>query len=94
MDEQLLITAAWFHDKGYVFTGIGHEEQSADIAFEYLKMFNLPVDFLPKLERLIKATKSSAEPSTLLEEDPVRRRSAASGGIQLYGLVHVFKRRA
>lgn len=67
-DRLILITAAWFHDTGYVYGGTGHEEQSAKIAFEYLREFNLSPDFLSWLKNLILSTQPSAKPRTLLEE--------------------------
>lgn len=62
-----LIAAAWFHDTGYSRGNINHEEQSVQIAFEFLAGFEVEQEHLTKIEQLILATRLAAQPSTLTE---------------------------
>ncbi|HEY5749457.1 MAG TPA: HD domain-containing protein [Chryseolinea sp.] len=68
MEMEALLTAAWFHDTGYVRGGANHEQESVKIAFGFLNDFNLPPEFYFKIEGLISATKLSVRPVGLLEE--------------------------
>lgn len=65
---EVLLTAAWFHDTGYVRGGANHEQESVKIAVRFLQDFNLSPEFYFKIEGLINATKISVGPVGLLEE--------------------------
>ena len=65
---EVLLTAAWFHDTGYVRGGANHEQESVKIAVRFLRDFNLSPEFYFKIEGLINATRISARPVGLLEE--------------------------
>ncbi len=67
-DGQVLVTAAWFHDSGYVHGGDNHERRSVNIAREFLSNLNVESDDLLKIERLILATRIPASPLTLAEK--------------------------
>ncbi len=65
---EVLLTAAWFHDTGYITGGANHEQESVKIAVRFLRDFNLPPEFYFKIEGLINATRITARPVGLLEE--------------------------
>jgi predicted metal-dependent HD superfamily phosphohydrolase len=65
---EVLLTAAWFHDTGYIHGGRNHEQESVKIAVSFLRDFNLPPEFYFKIEGLINATRITARPTGLLEE--------------------------
>ncbi len=67
-DREILLTAAWFHDIGYIRGNINHEEDGAKIASAFLNDRNLPSEFIDKVAALIHATKLPAKPGTLLEK--------------------------
>ncbi len=65
---EMVILAAWFHDTGYSEKYIGHEEISARIAFEFLKLNNYPEAKILKVERIIMATRMPQLPENILEK--------------------------
>jgi predicted metal-dependent HD superfamily phosphohydrolase len=68
-DKTVLLTAGWFHDTGFI-TGIaeGHEEESATIAMQFLKLHNQSPEFIEKVRNTILATKLPQSPSSLIED--------------------------
>jgi predicted metal-dependent HD superfamily phosphohydrolase len=67
-DMQLLLTAALFHDSGFMHGPNNHEEESCRIASEYLPGFNYSDDEIEKINGMIMATKLPQTPRTPLEE--------------------------
>jgi uncharacterized protein len=67
-DRILLLTAAFFHDLGFVEKRIGHEDVSIRIAREALPPLGYPSHSLDVIEDLIKVTRLPQTPQTLLEE--------------------------
>lgn len=67
-DLELLLIAAWFHDTGYTKGIENHENNSKDIAGEYLSEKNISNEKIEKVNELIDATKMPQKPSNLLEE--------------------------
>ncbi|MBU2927775.1 Pycsar system effector family protein [Winogradskyella psychrotolerans] len=63
----VLLLAGWFHDTGFIYTDVGHEEESVKIAQSYLKEQNLPPDTLSQVEQLILVTKKGIKPTNMLE---------------------------
>ncbi len=68
VDKEALITAAWFHDTGFKYGSINHEEKSVKIAFVFLKEFKVTPEFLLKVNALILVTKQPSNPTSLLQE--------------------------
>jgi len=66
-DLEILNIAAWFHDTGYIFRANGHEEKSAEIAYEFLTERNYQEDKIDKAVACIMATKISNQPKNILE---------------------------
>lgn len=67
-DRVLLLTAAFFHDLGFIEKRSGHEEVSIRIARETLPSFGYPPHSLDVIEDLIKVTRLPQTPHTLLEK--------------------------
>jgi len=69
-EEQLgLLTAAWFHDTGYLVVGPkDHEEESQRIANAFLKERNASNEFIELVNGCIAATKLPAAPQNLLQQ--------------------------
>ena len=67
-DQKLLLTAALFHDSGFIITRDGHEEESCRIARHHLPDYGyLPVE-LELICGMIMATRMPQSPQTYLEE--------------------------
>jgi uncharacterized protein len=68
--EELLLlqTAAIFHDAGYIYSRINHEEKSCNIARELLKTKGVDDDAIEKICDLIMATKVPHNPKDKLAE--------------------------
>ena len=64
----LLLTAALFHDSGFLRDQKNHEKVSCDIACEYLPGYGYNPDDINKICGMIMATKVPQEPHTHLEE--------------------------
>jgi uncharacterized protein len=64
---ELLLTAAWFHDLGFIETRAGHEIVSARFASEVLPGFGYSEDQIQTVQRIIMATVVPQNPHTLLE---------------------------
>lgn len=67
-DREALLTAAWFHDAGYLYGNSNHEEESTKIASDFLESINTNLEFIVQVNTLILATKLPATPTTLLQE--------------------------
>lgn len=65
--RMLLVTAAWFHDLGFVERREGHELASARIAAAALPSFGYPPGQVAAIERMIMATRLPQSPQTPLE---------------------------
>lgn len=64
----LLLTAAWFHDLGYIHQGPGHEAVSVQIAEEILPSFGYNREQVEIVCGVILATKLPQSPRDLLEQ--------------------------
>jgi uncharacterized protein len=60
--------AAWFHDTGYYFKYIGHEDESIRMAEEFLEDKSYPLDKTEIVISCIEATRYPQAPLTLQEE--------------------------
>ena len=64
----LLLTAALFHDTGFLKNYKNHEEHSCEIARDVLPEFGYSPESIDKICKLIMCTKLPQTPSTLLEQ--------------------------
>ncbi|WP_281239368.1 Pycsar system effector family protein [Flavobacterium praedii] len=67
-EKEILLNAAWFHDTGYTKGCENHEEFSAEIATDFLKVNNKSDEYISNVSSLIKATSKEYIPQTLLEK--------------------------
>lgn len=67
-DLDLLLTAAWFHDIGFVETRAGHEAAGARIVAEVLPGFGYTPHQIQAIQAIIMATVLPQSPATLLEQ--------------------------
>lgn len=65
---QDLLLAAWFHDTGYINTYKGHEEESVQLATEWLEAKQHPKERIERICSIIMATCHTHEPQSLEEE--------------------------
>ncbi|MFT4031737.1 MAG: DUF5706 domain-containing protein [Siphonobacter sp.] len=65
----VVLTAAWFHDSGYLL-GVPsqHEEKGAEAAREFLQKNKVAEDFIQRIEGCILATKMPQSPRNMLEQ--------------------------
>ncbi|SOC80364.1 Predicted metal-dependent phosphohydrolase, HD superfamily [Salinimicrobium sediminis] len=66
--EEALLLAAWLHDTGYTRKYAGHEEESVEIAKEWLQQNDADAETIETVSRCILATRMHAEPRDILEE--------------------------
>ncbi|MDX1427957.1 MAG: DUF5706 domain-containing protein [Salegentibacter mishustinae] len=66
--EEALLLAAWLHDTGYTRTFNGHEEESVNIARDFLKQHNATPELIEDVVKNIKATKFDSVPETISEK--------------------------
>ena len=66
--KELVLTAALFHDSGFIIGADCHEEESCRIAEEYLSYYGYDFDDLEAIKGMIMATKLPQTPKNLLEE--------------------------
>ncbi|WP_233897862.1 Pycsar system effector family protein [Tenacibaculum piscium] len=59
-DATNLLLSAWFHDTGYIFSIENHEEESVQIASDFLKKQAVSAELISEVSRLILATKIGA----------------------------------
>jgi HD superfamily phosphodiesterase len=68
-DRFIVITAAWFHDTGYLLGEASeHEKNGVEAASVFLRSKNADEESIEKVKRCILATKMPQSPQTLLEE--------------------------
>ncbi len=67
-DVEILLSAAWFHDTGYIRGGKGHEKESVKIASQFLQLLGVSQMFVGSVQRLILSTMLPPKPVDLLEE--------------------------
>ena len=60
----LVLFCAWFHDVGYTETYIGHEQESARMARDFLEKEGAEEDLIKQVEEAILATKIPQKPTT------------------------------
>ena len=63
----ILLTAAWFHDTGYIKTYVGHEQESISIATDFLKKKKVDQDIIEVIANCIKATIYTRKPGDKTE---------------------------
>lgn len=63
-DEEMdmVITAAWFHDSGYIVSHIEHEEESKKIAQQYLSDHGIQQDMIDRILKCIDSTRMPQDP--------------------------------
>ncbi len=66
-EKKLLLTAALFHDSGFLETYDNHEEASCKLAATYLPEYDYSQEQIDEICRLIRATKVPQQPSGRLE---------------------------
>jgi predicted metal-dependent HD superfamily phosphohydrolase len=64
----LLLTAAYYHDCGFLVKAIGHEEESCRIARETLPGFGYDTEEIDKICGMVMATRMPQSPQNYLEE--------------------------
>ena len=67
-DIDLLLTAAAFHDTGYLYSRHEHEEKSCEIARGLLPKLGVDAEVIDSICQLILATRMPHEPQNRLEE--------------------------
>jgi uncharacterized protein len=67
-EKELVLTAALFHDSGFIVGANCHEEESCRIAAEYLPYYGCDFDDMEAITGMIMATKLPQRPKNLLEE--------------------------
>ncbi len=61
-DGEALLLAAWFHDCGHVFSYMGHEQYSKELAQAFLKKEKYPSELLERVMGCIQATAMPQNP--------------------------------
>ncbi|MFA6469140.1 MAG: HD domain-containing protein [Bacteroidota bacterium] len=67
-NKEIVLLAAWFHDTGYLFSPVEHEERSIVIATEFLRAHGYPETKIKMIAGCIRATKVPQQPKTDLEK--------------------------
>lgn len=67
VDQEDLLLAAWFHDAGYTQCGEGHEKQSGEIAYAFLREKGMEEPRAQRIANLILVTERHAVPTTAVE---------------------------
>lgn len=67
-DFFVVITAAWFHDTGYLKTRDHHERESVIVADNYLRQQGIDQQTIARINQCIMATEMPQNPQNLLEE--------------------------
>lgn len=65
--QEKLIIAGWFHDTGYTKTVQGHENESANIAKEYLSEHHFDENYIKEIQDYILITTLNRVPQTIGE---------------------------
>ncbi|MBE2246375.1 MAG: HD domain-containing protein [Candidatus Competibacteraceae bacterium] len=66
-EQEIVILAAWFHDVGYTEKYIGHEEESQEIASEFLRQHSFPEEKILIVKNCILSTKYLHHSGNVLE---------------------------
>ncbi len=66
-EKEIIMLSAWFHDTGYVRTYKGHEQESINIAEEFLNKHNYPKGKLDKVKDCILSTDYDIQPRNKIE---------------------------
>ncbi len=66
-ENNILLTAAWFHDTGYIKTYNGHEKESINIATDFLKKKKVDEEIIKVIANCIKATIYTRKPENKIE---------------------------
>jgi uncharacterized protein len=67
-EQKLLLTAALFHDSGFIKARLGHEQESCHIARRYLPSFGYQPAEIELICGMIMSTRIPQSPQTYLEE--------------------------
>lgn len=67
-DKEVVMMAAWFHDTGFSKTYKGHEEESKNIAIQFLSELGTEEEVIKNICLCIEATKIPQTPTTTLAE--------------------------
>lgn len=67
-DYNLLLTAAYYHDSGFLFQYKSNEPLAVQLATKTLPKFGYSTDDIDSINKIILATQSHITPSSLLEE--------------------------
>ncbi|MGI4022384.1 MAG: HD domain-containing protein [Janthinobacterium lividum] len=67
-EMKLLLTAAWFHDSGFLKGAQNHEEESCRIAKQFLPDYNYTTEEIDRICGMIMATLIPQSPKNHLEE--------------------------
>lgn len=67
-DKEKLVLSAWFHDTGFTVNPDNHEEESVQIASEFLKGENTPKETIEAISEIILSTKLGVIPKTNLDK--------------------------
>ncbi|HEY9002991.1 MAG TPA: Pycsar system effector family protein [Mucilaginibacter sp.] len=67
-DFFVVVTAAWFHDTGYLKTRDHHERESVKVADNYLRQQGIDQETIARINQCIMATEMPQNPQSLLEE--------------------------
>ncbi|MBS1522509.1 MAG: phosphohydrolase [Bacteroidetes bacterium] len=67
-DFFVVVTAAWFHDTGYLKTRDNHERESVKVADNYLRQQGVDQETIARINQCIMATEMPQNPQNLLEE--------------------------
>ncbi|MCK9409897.1 MAG: HD domain-containing protein [Bacteriovoracaceae bacterium] len=67
-NKEIVLLAAWFHDTGYLFSPVDHEERSVTIASEFLRSLKFSDSKISRVAGCIRATKVPQKPKTELEK--------------------------
>lgn len=65
---EVIVIAAWFHDTGYLFSPVEHEERSVKLATKFLKKIGYPEKKIAEVAGCIRATKVPQRPKNLIEK--------------------------
>lgn len=66
--RNILLTAAWFHDIGYIWKIEGHEETGADVAAAFLADNDIDMEDILAVRACILSTRYPQQPANLLEQ--------------------------
>lgn len=68
IDLKLLMTAALFHDSGFLINSKDHEEHSCEIAKQHLPLYDYKAEHIERICGMIRATKVPQKPQNKLEQ--------------------------